>query len=116
MAFTATQYLFKASVPTSTTATTIGGYSVPASTRFGIIALTLTNTSTTNAMAFADVGLYDGTTASTTYQLLVKTPIYPGGSIIVEGAQKHTLATNGSVSLTAYATNVCAIMTGVEIV
>ncbi len=123
MAFTVSQYLFKASIFTATTTATQGtsaatassGYTVPAATRFSIIAMTLTNTSTTNAMAFADVSLYDGTTASTVIPLLVKTPLYPGGTLVVEGAQKHTLATGGAVYVTAYATNVAAIMSGVEI-
>lgn len=123
MAFLASQYLFKSSVFTatttatqgSTTATTSDGYTVPAATRFSIIAMTLSNTSTTNAMAYADVSLYGGTTASISYPLMVKAPLYPGGTLVVEGAQRHTLATGGAIYVTPYATNVAAIMTGVEI-
>lgn len=113
MAFSATQYLFKASIPTSTVTATVGAYTVPAATRFGIIALTLANTSTTNAMAYADVALFDGTTA---YPMGTKMPLYPGGNLKVQAVAKHTLPTGGAVYVTTYATNVSAIMTGVEIV
>jgi hypothetical protein len=41
MAFTATQYLFKASFITATTANTVGSYTVPASTRGMILGLTV---------------------------------------------------------------------------
>lgn len=112
MAFTATQFLFRASIPTSTTTATVGGYTVPASTRFEVLALTLVNTATTNVTTFADVSMWDGTTA---YPLLVKAPLYPGGNIIVDGITKHALPTSGAVYVTAYATNVSAIMSGVEV-
>lgn len=113
MAFTASQYLLKASIFAATTTATVGAYTVPASTNFQIIAMTLTNTSTTNAMAYADVALFDGVTA---YPMLVKTPLYPGGSLIVEGMQKHSLPSGGAAYVTPYATNVSAVMSGVEIV
>jgi hypothetical protein len=112
MAFTATQYLFKASIPTSTVTATVGSYTVPASTRGQIIALTLTNTASTNITAYADVSVYDGSIA---YPMVVKAPLYPGGNLIVEGVAKHTLPTGGAVYVTAYATNVSAVMSLVEV-
>lgn len=112
MSFTATQFLFKASIPTSTTTATVGAYTVPAATRASIIALTVSNIATTNVMTFADIDLYDGATA---YRLVTKAPLYPGGSLIVEGVTKHVLPTGGAVYVSAYATNVSAIMTAVEI-
>jgi hypothetical protein len=112
MAFSATQYLFKASMPTSIVTTTVGGYTVPAATRFSIIAMTLANTATTNVMTYADVSLFDGTTA---YPVGVKFPLYPGGNLVVQGMQKHTLPSGGAAYVTAYSTNVSVIMTGVEI-
>lgn len=112
MTFTATQYLFKASVPTSTVTATVGAYTVPAATRASVIALTISNVATTNITAYADVDLFDGTTA---YRLMTKAPLYPGGTLMVEGVQKHVLPTGGAVYVTAYATNVSAIMSAVEI-
>ena len=112
MAFTATQYLFRASVPTSTTTATVGAYTVPASTRSSIIAFTVSNIATTNVTTYADVDLFDGSTA---YRLVTKLPLYPGGSEIVEATQKHVLPTGGAIYLTAYATNVSGIATFVEI-
>ena len=120
MSFTATQYLFKASTFTatttatqgSTTATAANGYVVPAATRFSVIAFTLTNTSTANQTTYADIALFDGTTS---WPLVAKIPLYPGGAQIIEGAQKHILPTGGSMYVTPYATIVTAIMTGVEV-
>lgn len=112
MAFTATQYLFKATIPTTTNTATVGAYTVPAATRFQIIACTVANTATTNLTTYADVSLWDGTTA---YPMLVKTPLYPGGTVIVSGVNKHVLPTGGAVYVTAYSTNVCAVMTGMEV-
>lgn len=112
MAFTATQYLFKPTTFTATTTATVGGYAVPASTKFSIIALTVSNTATTNLTTYADVLLFDGTTA---YTMLQKAPLYPGGSLVVEGVQKHILPTGGSVYVTPYSTFVSAQMSGVEI-
>lgn len=102
MAFTATQYLIRASSITSTTTATVGGYTVPASTRGMVIAVTAANTSTGNAMNYVNVELYDGATA---YNISgTKCPIYPGGSIIAVGAEKHVLPTGGAVYVTAFAT------------
>lgn len=112
MGFSATQYLFKASIPTSTVTATVGAYTVPAATRFSIIAMTLTNTATTNVVTYADVSLFDGTTA---FPVGVKLPLYPGGNLSVDGIDKHILPTGGQVLVTAYATNVCAIVSGVEV-
>lgn len=113
MAFAATQYLFKASAITSTTTATVGAYTVPASTRLSLIALTLANTASTNVTAYADVHLYDGATA---YAVVVKTPLYPGGSVVVEGVEKHILPTGGGVYVTSYSTTgVTAILAGIEV-
>lgn len=112
MSITATQYIFKASIPTSTVTATVGAYTVPAATRFQINTVTLTNTATTNLTTYADVSLFDGTTA---FPLVVKTPLYPGGAQVIEGAQKHCLPTSGAVLVTFYATFGCAIMSGTEL-
>ncbi len=112
MTITASQYLFKASIPTSTTTATVGAYTVPASTAGQIMALTLANTATTNILTYADVSLWDGTTA---YPIVRGVQLFPGGAEIVEGVQKHVLPTGGAVYVTAYATNVSAALTVVEI-
>ena len=113
MAFTATQYLFKASILTATTAATVGSYTVPASTRGMILGLTLANSATSNAMNYADIGLNDG---STTYFVARKTPVPPGGSVVAVGVEKHVLPTGGSIQITAYTTTgLDAIATIVEI-
>lgn len=101
MSFTATQYLFKPSVLTASTTATVGGYVVPAATRGQILALTLSNTSTVNIMNYADVALFDGTTAN---NIVTKMPIFPGGAGIVVGVEKHILPTGGAVYVTPYAT------------
>lgn len=111
-AISATQYLFKASVPTSTTTATVGAYTVPAATRGQIVTLTLSNTATTNITTYCDVSLFDGTTQ---YPALVKAPLYPGGMLAVESLAKHVLPTSGAVYVTAYATNVSAILSLVEL-
>lgn len=112
MTFTATQYLFKSTIFTATTTATVGTYVVPAATRFSVLALTIANTASTNVTTYADVSLFDGTTA---YPLGVKMPLYPGGNLIIEALAKHVLPTGGAVYVTAYATNVSAVMSGVEI-
>ncbi len=112
MTITATQYLFKASIPTSTTTATVGAYVVPASTRGQIMALTLTNIATGNVLTYADVSLFDGTTA---YGIVRGLQLFPGGSEIVEGVQKHVLPTGGAVYVSAYATLVSAVLTVVEV-
>ena len=101
MAFTATPYLFEASVITATTANIVGGYTVPANTRGMIIGLTLANSATSNAMNYADIGLHDGSQA---YFIASKTPIPPGGSVVAIGVEKHVLPTGGSIRVTAYGT------------
>ena len=112
MAITASQYLFKASIPTSTTTATVGAYTVPASTRAQIIAVTIANTASTNLTTYADVSLFDGTTA---YPLVVKAALYPGGNLIVQGVAKHVLPTGGAVYVSAYATFVSVVATYVEL-
>lgn len=112
-AITASQYLFKASLPTAANTTaTVGAYTVPAGTRGQIVALTLSNTATTNITTYCDVSLWDGTTA---YPVLVRAPLYPGGSLAVEALAKHVLPTGGAVYVTPTATNVSAIMSIVEL-
>jgi hypothetical protein len=113
MSFTATQYLFKASFISATTANTVGSYTVPASTRGMILGLTVANSATSNAMNYADIGLYDG---STTYYVARKTPVPPGGSVVAVGVEKHVLPTGGSIQVVAYATTgIDAVATIVEI-
>jgi len=113
MAFTATQYLFKASSVTATTAATVGSYTVPASTRGMILGLTLANSATSNAINYADINLSDGSNA---FSVARKTPIPPGGSVVAVGVEKHVLPTGGSIQIIAYATGgLDAIATIVEI-
>lgn len=102
MSFTATQYLFKASALTATTTATVGGYIVPASTRGMVLALTISNSATSNITNFCDVGIFDGTNTFTIGG--VRTPIYPGGALTVIGIEKHVLPTGGGIYVTAYAT------------
>lgn len=102
MAFTATQYLFKASNITSTTTATVGSYNVPAATRGMVIAVTVASTATGNGMNYADVELFDGSTAFNISGK--KMPVYPGGSVIAVGGEKHVLPTGGAIYVTAYAT------------
>lgn len=114
MAFTATQYLFKALNTTATTFATVGAYVVPAATRGQMIAMTLANTATTFARAWADVQIFDGTTA---YNVVKAMPIDPGSSAIIVGIEKHTLPTGGAVYVNCYATAapVTALMSLVEV-
>jgi predicted phage gp36 major capsid-like protein len=116
MAFTATQYLFKATNHTSTTTATVGGYTVPASTRGEIMALTCANTSTGNLINYIDVSLYDPT-ASASYPIQVKAPVYPGGNLTVYAAAKQVLPTGGAVYVTPYATAgvLTSVMTIIEV-
>jgi predicted phage gp36 major capsid-like protein len=113
MSFTATQYLFKAQSLTATTTATVGGYTVPAATRFSIVAMTVANSATTNITNYVDVSAYDGSVA---YPIVVKMPVYPGGAEIIEGIQKHILPTGGGMYVTAYATaGVSVVMSGIEV-
>lgn len=114
MAFTATQYLFKPSAHTATTTATVGGYAPTASQHPAVIALTIANTSTVNATNYVDLQVWDGTTA---WDIAgKKTPIYPGGSFVVIGVEKHVLPTGASIYITPYATTgLTAAMTIVEV-
>lgn len=114
MSITATQYLLKAVNVTSTAFATIGPYTVPASTRGQIIAVTVANTATTFSRAYSDVQIFDGTTA---YSIARSLPIDPGGTAIVCGIEKHVLPTGGAVYVNCYATTapVTAVMTIVEL-
>lgn len=115
MAFTATQYLFKATNHTSTTTATVGAYVVPAATKGMGLALTCANTSTGNLINYVDVAIWDG---ATQYPLLTKAPVYPGGNLIVLGFEKMVLPTGGAVYATPYATAgvLTSAMTIVEVV
>lgn len=108
MAFTATQYLCKPSALTATTTATVGGYVVPANTRGMVIACTVANSATTNITNYVDIGIFDGTNAYTIGG--VKTPLYPGGSIVAIGVEKHVLPSGGALYITPYAT------TGINVV
>lgn len=114
MTITASQYLFKATNHTSTTTATVGAYVVPAATKGQGIAMTCANTSTGNLMNYVDVAIYDG---ATTYPLLTKAPVYPGGNLVVVGFEKHVLPTGGAMYVTPYATAgvLTSAMTIVEI-
>lgn len=114
MAFTATQYLFKASLTTATTFATVGSYTVPAATKGQVLALTMCNTATTFARAWCDVQIYDGATA---YNIVKAMPVDPGSSAIVVGIEKHILPTGGAVYVCCYATTapLTAAMSFVEI-
>lgn len=114
MAFSATQYLFKATNHTATTTATVGAYVVPAATKGMGVAMTCANTSTGNLMNYVDVAVFDGTTQ---YPLLTKAPVYPGGNIVVVGFEKQVLPTGGSMYVTPYATAgvLTSAMTVVEI-
>lgn len=117
MTITATQYLFLATNITATAvATSIGGYVVPASTRTQIVAVTIANMATTNAVGYVDANIYSNT-ASASYGVSGrKTAIYPGGSFIVVGAEKHVMATGGAFQVTSYSTiQLDVIMTAVEL-
>lgn len=115
MAITATQYVFYATTLTATTtATSIGGYTVGASTRAQLIAITIANSASTNAMNYCDVALYNG--SFSTPIAGAKTPIYPGSSFVVVGAEKHVLPTSGAVQVTPYATTGLAVaITAIEV-
>ncbi len=114
MTFTASQYLFKASALTATTTATVGGYTVPAATRGMVIALTISNSATSNIMNYVDTGIFDGT--NTFVVGGVKTPLYPGGSLNIIGIEKHVLPTGGAIYVTPYATTgLNAIATIIEV-
>jgi hypothetical protein len=117
MSVSATGYLFVAtSITATTTATSIGGYTVPAGTRGQIIAVTISNMATTNLTNYVDTFIYSNT-ASASYGIGGrKTPVYPGGSFVVVGAEKHVLPTGGAFQVTTYATGqVDVAMTIVEV-
>lgn len=115
MSITATQYVFSATTLTATTtATSIGAYTTPPSTRAQIIAVTISNTSTGNAMNYCDVSIYNG--SFSTPIAGAKTPVYPGSSFVVVGAEKHVLPTSGAVQVTPYATTGLGVaMTVIEV-
>lgn len=115
MTITATQYVLVATTLTATAvATSIGGYTVGASTRSQIIAITLANTATTQQTMFVDVSLYNGSFATPICGRA--TPIYPGSSFVVVGAEKHVLPTSGAVQVTSYSTGALAVaMTLIEV-
>lgn len=115
MAITATQYIFVATTLTATTtATSVGAYTTPASTRAQVIAVTISNSATSNAMNYCDVAVYNGSFATPISG--TKTPVYPGSSFIVMGIEKHVLPTSGAVQVTPYATTGLGVaMTLIEV-
>lgn len=115
MSITATQYLFLAtSITATTTASSVGQYVVPASTKGQIIAVTVANMATSNTTNYFDASIYNGTASFGIGGR--KTPLYPGGSVIVVGAEKHVLPTGGAFQITTYATEqVDVSMTLVEV-
>jgi len=117
MTVSATGYLFlAASITSTTTATSVGGYVVPASTRTQIIAVTIANMATSNAVGYVDTSIYSNT-ASASYGVGGrKTAVYPGGSFVVVGAEKHVMATGGAFQVTSYSTiQLDVVMTAVEL-
>lgn len=109
MTITATQYLFKAVALTATTsATSIGGYVVPALMVAQVVAVTISNSATSNITNYVTAGIFDGTN---TYPVSgVKTPVYPGGSFVVVGAEKHILPSGGSFQVIPYATTPLSVV------
>lgn len=115
MAVSATGYLFLATTLTATTtATSIGAYTVPASNKAQIIAVTIANTATTNTTNYVDTAIYNGSFSTPIGG--AKTPVYPGSSFVVVGAEKHIMPTGGAFQVTPYATSGLAVaMTIVEL-
>lgn len=110
MAFTASQYLTYATTLTATTSAT----SSPTTTaKFSVIALTVSNSATSNKTTYVDVGFYNG---AVTTNLLTKAPLYPGGELVVGGVVHHILPTGGYITVTPYATTGVGVVTsGVEV-
>lgn len=115
MTITASQYVFVATTLTATTtATSIGAYTTPASTRAQVIAVTISNSATSNITNYCDVSIYNGSFSTPISG--TRTPIYPGSSFIVVGAEKHVLPTSGAVQVTPYATTGLGVaMTLIEV-
>ena len=115
MTITASQYIFVATTLTATTtATSVGTYTTPASTRAQIIAVTVANSATSNAMNYFDASIYNGSFSVPIAG--TKTPVPPGGSVIVIGAEKHVMPTSGAFQVTAYATTGLGVaMTLIEV-
>lgn len=109
MTITATNYLFKG---TTYTATTTATASPTTTAKFQNLAMTISNTATTNLTTYVDVQFYDGTS---TYTVLQKAPLYPGGNVVVEGFAKHVLPSGGATYVTPYSTFVASALSGVEI-
>lgn len=115
MTITATQYVFYATTLTATTtASSVGGYTVPASTRAQLIAVTIANSATSNITNYCDVAIYNGSFSTPIGG--TKTPVYPGSSLVVIGVEKHVLPTGGALQVTPYATTGLAVaMTAIEV-
>lgn len=108
MTITATQYQAFATTLTATTAaTSVGGYTVPGSSKGQLIAVTIANAATTNITNYVDVALYNGSFSTPVGG--VKTPVYPGSSFVVVGLEKHILPSGGAVQVTPYATSGLAV-------
>lgn len=98
----------------TTTASSVGGYTVPASTRAQIIAVTIANSATNNGTNYCDVSLYNGSFSTPIGG--TRTPVYPGSSLVVIGVEKHVMPTGGALQVTPYATTPLAIaMTAIEV-
>lgn len=110
MAFSASQYL---SYATTLTATTSATTSPTTTAKFSVIAMTVSNSATSNKTTYADVGFYNGTVST---NILTKVPLIPGGCVVVEGFQHHVLPTSGYMYTTPYATTgIGVVVTGVEV-
>ena len=110
MAFTASNYLTYATTLTATTSATT---SPTTTARFTVIAVTVSNSATSNKTVYADVGIYNGTVST---NIVTKAPLYPGGALVVEGFQHHILPTSGYVYTTPYATTGTGIVvSGIEV-
>lgn len=107
-AISATQYVFLATTLTATTvATSIGGYTVASGTRSQLVAISVVNTATTDATAYCDVSIYNGSFSTPVGG--TKVPVYPGGAFEVLGVDKHVMPTSGAVQVTPYATTGLAV-------
>jgi hypothetical protein len=108
----ATNFKSKRTAGIGTTLTSVGSYTVPASTQTTVIGLTLCNT-TSNTVT-ASVSYYDGT--SDTY-LVRNAYVAVGGTLIVAGGdQKLVMETGSSIRVqSSTATSLDAILSILEI-
>lgn len=102
----------KRSSSIGTVATSVGGYTVPASTQTTAIGLTLANITANTVQVSASY--YDGTTD---IYIVRNATLVPGGSIVaIGGNQKTVIEVGHSIRVTASANNsVDAVMSILEI-